>query len=272
MLEIRSGAMKLCWMIFLVASAACSEELPRATPEYGAFALADESGTHLIAIGGMPGAALVHRSLCTDGSDVPVRFERRQAGQEGESRQAPSRFHRLAGDVFRIVRGKVDVSASCFLVGNGWISRATVVPVTADHGALCGSLVEQQLSGSRGRAVARCFSLGRLAGRGQLVLTEFAREGRDALASVALLEGGRPLFGDYPAQFRGDREDLWRVDDGGVLSADGFNVVLVVRRGGRYALGVSWAGTEGRLLVLFASGSSNVLNRVIQDYWYQAPE
>jgi len=104
------------------------------------------------------------------------------------------------------------------------------------------------------------------------MLAEFARTGKDALASVVLMEGEHVLFGDYPATFRGDGDDLWRVDDGGLLSAEGFQVVLVARRGERYAVGVSWAGTEGRSPVLFASGGGNVFQRVIEDYWYQAPE
>jgi len=164
------------------------------------------------------------------------------------------------------------VAASCFLVGNGWVSGAAVVAVVAGNGGECGSAVEKQLGDSRGRAVVHCFAVGWLAGKGRLMLAEFARTGKDALASVVLMEGEHVLFGDYPATFRGDGDDLWRVDDGGLLSAEGFQVVLVARRGERYAVGVSWAGTEGRSLVLFASGGGNVFQRVIEDYWYQAPE
>jgi hypothetical protein len=65
---------------------------------------------------------------------------------------------------------------------------------------------------------------------------------------------------------------LWRVDDGGVLSPEGFEVVFAARRGQRYCLGVSWGGTEGRSLAVFDSGSGHVFNRVIEDYWYRAPE
>jgi hypothetical protein len=248
--------------------------LPRATAEYGAFALPDESGTRLIAIPGIPGAAAIRHAVCSNGSSVPVRYERRQAGQTNANRrQTPSQFDRLAGDVFRVLRGKVEVTASCLLAGTGWISGATVVAVKTDPtNRSCGTILEARLAAAKKRAVVRCFSLGRLEGEGEVVLAEFSRLGKDALASVVLMDRLRVLFGDYPADFRGDGKDLWRADDGGELSAEGFHVKFVVRRGERYALGASWDGTEGRSLALFISGGGNTFTRAMQDYWYQMPE
>jgi hypothetical protein len=266
--------MRVCWILALAAGGMAGQELPRATAEHGAFGLPDESGTRLIAVAAMPDAARVRTALCSDGSRVEVRFERRQAGlPDDDGRQVPARFNRMAGDVFRVVRGKVAVSASCFLVGNGWTTGVAVLPMreTGSHGA-CEGGVEARLAASRGRAVVRCFSLGRLEGERRVVLAEFARVGKDALASVVLMDGERVLGGDYPADFRGDGEDLWRVDDGGVLSAEGFQVVFVVRRGDRYMMGVSWAASEGRSLAVFVSDRENGFRRVIEDYWYQMPE
>jgi hypothetical protein len=103
-------------------------------------------------------------------------------------------------------------------------------------------------------------------------LAEFARAGKDLLASVIVIDAGRLWFGDYDAEYRGVGEDLWRVDDGGELSAKGFQMVFLAERGNQRAVGVSWAGTEGRALTLFVSGAGNGLKRVLEDYWYQMPE
>jgi hypothetical protein len=221
--------MKACWIVVLLAGQVCGQKLPTATAEHGAFAFPDESGTRLIVIAGMPEAARVRKALCSDGSSLPVRFEGRQVdGRDDDGRQVPSRFDRLAGDVFRVVRGKVGVAASCFLVGGGWISGATIFAVkSAEENGVCDSDAEARLARSRGRAVARCFSVGSLDRDRQIILAEFARLGKDALASVVLMDGNRILFGDYPAEFRRDGDDLWRVDDGGVLSAEGYQVVFV---------------------------------------------
>jgi hypothetical protein len=221
----------------------------------------------------MPGAEHVRNALCGNGRSVPVRFDHRQVERkDNDGRQLPSHFDKLGGDVFRIIGATVEVTATCFLVGNGWISGATVVPMqTAEQHAGCGNGVEARLAESKGRAVVRCFPLGRLGKEGRVVLAEFARVGNDALASVVMV-GGRLLFGNYSAEFRGAGADLWRVDDGGELSAEGFHVVFVAHRRDRFALATDWAGTEGRSLALFVSASGNGLNRVVEDYWYQLPE
>jgi len=103
-------------------------------------------------------------------------------------------------------------------------------------------------------------------------LGEFERSGQNALASDVLLDRDRLLFADYPATFRADGQDLWRVDDGGKLSPAGFQVVFVAQDGQQYGLALSWAGTEGRSLAVFLlSGSGSALDRVIDDYWYHTP-
>jgi hypothetical protein len=102
-------------------------------------------------------------------------------------------------------------------------------------------------------------------------LVEFARQDADALASVVLLDGGRAIRADYPAVFKGAGHDLWRADDGGVLSPEGFHVVFLLQRGTSYTLGVNWFGGEGASLAVFASNGDGQFTPVINDYWYQAP-
>jgi hypothetical protein len=264
---------KVCWILVLGAAGALGQGLPRATAQYGAFGLPDESGTRLICVRGMPQAARVRTAMCSDGSRVAVRFERGQAARGGDDgRQVPSRFDGMAGDVFRIVRGKVGLALSCFLA-NGWTSRATALPMqAAGKGVACGGELEGRIAALKGREVVRCFSLGQLPAGRRVVLAEFARMGKGALASVVLTDGERVMSADYPAEFRGEGEDLWRADDGGVLSPNGFEVVFVVRRGDKYGIGVSWAGTEGRSLQMFVSVGGKGFTRVIEDYWYQMPE
>jgi hypothetical protein len=266
--------MKTCFILILLAIGGCAQELPRSSAEYGAFALPDQTGARLIATAGMPHASDVRKAFCTDGRSVRVRFDHRQVERKGNSgRQAPSEFDKLAGDVFLVAGARVAVEASCFLVGNGWLTGATSLPLRASGDrAGCGDGVEARLAKAKGRAVTRCFALKRLGKAGQIVLAEFARAGTSALASTVVIDGERLYFGDYPAQFRGAGRDLWRVDDGGELSADGFEIIFVAQRGARQAVGVSWAGTEGRALALFTSASGNGLNRVLADYWYQMPQ
>ena len=79
------------------------------------------------------------------------------------------------------------------------------------------------------------------------------------------------MFADFHAEFRRPGEDLWRVDDGGVLSPAGLKIVCALQRGSWLALATAWAGTEGQSLSLWISEGSERFTQVIKDYWYQAP-
>jgi len=106
----------------------------------------------------------------------------------------------------------------------------------------------------------------------QVVLLEFERRGTDALASLVLLDGARTIFADVHAEFRRAGADLWRVDDGGVLSPQGMTIVCALQRGGWYALGTAWAAAEGQSLSLWISEGTDEFTKVVNDYWYQAPK
>lgn len=240
--------------------------------QHGAFGFPDPSGTRLLTVSDLVQPAMLHTAFCSDGRRFPVRFERRQAEREGHNgRQTPSNFDKLAGDVFAVLQGKIDAGASCFLASDR-LSSATLLPAELPDGASeCATDVRRRLAASRGRQVANCWLIARLPAARRLVLVEFSHRDKDALASLVLLERHRMIFADYPAVFRREGEDLWRVDDGGVLSAEGFRVVFLLQRGASYTLGVDWSRGEGASLAVFVSNADNRFIRVIEDYWYRAP-
>jgi hypothetical protein len=100
---------------------------------------------------------------------------------------------------------------------------------------------------------------------------EFEPLGRDALASLALADGDRATFADYPAEYREPGASVWRVDDGGELSPEAFEIVFALQRGAWTALGVSWAGAEGASMTVSISERGEPFREVLNEYWYQAP-
>ena len=244
-----------------------------ATAQHGAFAFADSSGGRLIAVANVPQPRLLHSAFCSGGKRFPVKFERVQAERAGnDGRQAPYNFDKLPGSVFTVVQGRVDERATCFLSSDSLLTSATDLSASlhADS-APCAPEVRRRFASARGRAVTNCWLVARLDAQRFLALVEFARQDRNALASVAFADRDRTTFADYTAQYRGPGQDLWRVDDGGVLSPEGVEIVFLIQRRSFDALGVSWAAGEGRSLAVFVSASDNQLTRVIDDYWYRAP-
>jgi hypothetical protein len=269
-----SGA--ICFLLY-AAAALPGQDLPRATGEYGAFAFSNFGGTHLLAASALPQAESVHQAFCTDGSRVPVRFDRQQIERANNGRQTPHNFDKLPGNVYAVLRGRIGrgqapVFMTCFIANASLLESATVLAVRPlAEPTECAKDVRTRLAAARRRPVVRCWRIARLPGVPSLVLAEFARQGTDALASIVLLDRDRTIFADYPAKFEKEGADLWRVDDGGVMTPEGFQVVFLLQRGSSYVLGLSWAGTEGESLAVKVSNDANQFLDVIHDYWYQAP-
>lgn len=253
------------------------QELPRATAQHGAFAFPDGNGTRLLAPSDLPQPDRVQDALCSDGRRVPVRFDRRQVERDNNGRQSPSNFDKLAGNVFTVLQGQVGGvqdtdSLSCFVTSTTLLSSATLLPARPlTESRECGADVRQRVARSRNRPVVRCWHIADLPAGRSLVLAHFVLRDTDALASMVLLDRDRSIFADYPAKYEKEGQDLWRADDGGVISPDGFQVVFLLQRGNSYVLGLSWAGTEGQSLTVAVSNDANRFTNVIVDYWYQAP-
>ena len=277
---IAQAATVVCTMVVLLtpATGLQSQVLPGGTAGHGAFAFPDPSGRRLLVVSDLARPELLHEAACSDGRRFPVRFEGRQIEREGTNgRQSPEVFDKVAGSVFTVLRGIIGQGSqigevSCFLAGDALRSSATWLPVERSDGSReCSSDVRRQLASSHSRPIVNCWPLAALPGNRRIVVAEFARRDKDALAGVVLIDRDRTVFADYPATFTGEGQDLWRADDGGELSPDGFRIVFVLQRGHTYVLGVSWAGSEGQSLAVFVSNSGNRFTQVIGDYWYQAP-
>ena len=133
-------------------------------------------------------------------------------------------------------------------------------------------LQRQRFATLRGRPVVHRSPLARLTPGKQVALLEFERRGKDALASLVVVDGSRTLFADLPAEFKGPGQDLWRVDDGGVLTPEGLQIVLRAAAWRLVRPGTAWQGAEGRVLSLWISEGGDRFTKVIDDYWYQVPD
>jgi hypothetical protein len=244
-------------------------ELPRATDSYGGFALPDPRGGRLLQGPDLARPQRLQVALCGGGRRAAVQFDRRQAERDNDGRQTGRNFDKLAGSVYTVLGNPLDPDAACFLPSEALLAGSTILGIAAAGGSgAC--LQRQRFATLRARAVVHCWPVARLADK-QVALVEFERRGKDALASLVVVDGSRTMFADFPAEFRGAGQDLWRADDAGVLTPEGLQIVCALQRGNFYALGTAWEGAEGRLLSLWISEGSERLTKVLDDYWYQAP-
>jgi hypothetical protein len=271
-MSMRAGLSAVCLSLLIGGvGGAQVRNLPSATEDHGGFGLQDPSGSRLLLLPTMARPELLKTALCSGGHRVPVQFARRKPeGANANGRQTSRNFDKLAGSVFTVLGNPVDPDALCFLASDSLLTGSTILSFTA--AAEPGTCPQPgRFATLRDRPVVHCWTIARMSPERQVVLVEFERREKDALASLVLVDGSRALFADIPAEFRGPGQDLWRVDDGGVLSPSGLKIVCALQRGAVYALGTAWAGAEGQLLSFWISSGTDRFTKVINDYWYQAP-
>lgn len=259
-----------CLSVLVVTGSVQIQDVPSASDEHGGFGLADERGGRLLLGPNLARPELLRAALCGGGRRVAVQFERRQVESANDGRQTGRNFDKLAGSVYTVLGNAVDPGAPCFLATERLLAGSEILSIAApDHPGAC--LERERVARLRDRPVVQCWPVARLASSAPVALLEFERRGKDALASLVVVEGSRTMFADLAAEFRGAEMDLWRVDDGGVLSPEGLTIVAALQRGGWFALATAWQGAEGRLLSLWISEGSEQFTKVVSDYWYQAP-
>ena len=269
-MTIRTGLAGLSISCVIVTGGLQVRDLPAATDSYGGFGLPDQRGGRLLQMTAQARPELLKTALCGNDRRVAVQFDRRQNEGTHDGRQTGRNFDKLAGSVYTVLGTNVDPAAACFLPSEAMLAGSVILSVAPPDGpGVC--VQRERFATLRDRPVVQCWPLARLTPDKQVALLEFERRGKDALAAIVVVDGSRTMFADVPTEFRGAGEDLWRVDDRGVLTPDGLRIVCALQRGGWLALGTAWQGAEGRLLSLWISQESDRLTKVINDYWYQAP-
>ena len=237
-----------------------------------AFAFPDEQGTRLLSTTDIAKPEMLQVAACSGGEQVPVRFERRQVeGPDSTGRQWPGNFAHTAGAVFRVAKGSISADATCLLAEESFFAGASLITLARPpEGARCSKAEYPTFQADKGRPVVGCWPIAH-SGATRVAIIEFSRRLSQALASLVVVDGERRMYVDYPADFKGPGADLWRVDDGGEIHADRFDVVFLFRRGSTYFLAVDWAGTEGKALSLHVSDDASQFREVVSDSWYRSP-
>ncbi len=238
-----------------------------------AFAFPNEQGTRLLATGEMSKPEIMRLALCSGGQQVSVQFERRQPeSPKTTGRQTPQNFAQTLGAVFRIIDGTVAADATCVVADESFLTGAAVVPLTRPmQTARCSKVAYPQLQSDKDRPVVACWPIAEGGSGVQVAIVEFSRRLTRALASLVVMDGDRRTYIDYPADFKGPGETLWRVDDGGEIHAEGFEVVFLLKRGATYVLAIDWAGAEGNALSVHTAEDGGQFQEVVTDSWYRSP-
>lgn len=256
----------------LALSTLAQQELPAVTSAHGGFGFPNPQGTEIIVLHDLPPATEARVAVC-DGRAVPIRFARRQTASATEpDRQSPSEFDRLPGTVFQVTQRSARAEDACFLAASRLLSGAQLIRAIALPAPVpCTPAERLRIASLRDRSLRACWKIATITPRGIVTAVEYVRVGRDALASLVVQTSGRNMMIDFPAEYQGDGQELWRAGDGGEFSPNGFRFPAIIRRGDTCFLALAWDGEEGSSLSFFESRPSTPTRQLLSDYWYRAP-
>jgi hypothetical protein len=104
-----------------------------------------------------------------------------------------------------------------------------------------------------------------------IIAVEFAAVDTNALASIVLAADSSLLFKDFPAVHQAAENSTWRVDDGGVFSAESLDILFVAPTSAGYLMATVWAGAEGDACELSVADSAASFRSLAKGYRYRSP-
>ncbi len=237
----------------------------------GSFAYVDSSGARLLALDSVPDPSAILGALCSEGLTLPVRYDRKQTRHTNDNgRQIASNFLNQRGDVFTITRRKAPPDKTCYLARDSALI-ANTRPATMREPLDCSPAQVTRLAAAKKRQVIHCWEIATAHTELRVLAVQFANIDSSALASLAIVGDTSLVFKDFPAVYDGSGESTWRVDDEGVFSPRGFDILFVAAMPYGYVMAFTWAGAEGESSELLLSDSTSNFRTLAKAYRYWSP-
>jgi len=210
-------------------------------------------------------------ALCSESPALPVRYDRKQARHANDNgRQIASNFLNQRGDVFTVTREKAPPDKTCYLSPDS-VLLATARPATMREPLDCSPAQVTRLATAKKRQVIHCWEIATAPTDLRVLAVQFANIDSSALASLAFVGDSSLVFKDFPAVHDGSGEGTWRVDDEGVFSPRGFDIVFVAAMPAGYVVAFTWAGAEGESSELLQWESGSAFRTLAKGYRYWSP-
>lgn len=237
----------------------------------GSFAFVDSVGKQLLALDSLANPSAIRGAICSGAVAFPLRYDHRATRQPNDNgRQVAANFDNQQGDVFDVRENKAPPNQTCYLAADSRLF-ASARAVTMRKPADCSSEQASRVAAAKRRQVIHCWTIASAPTHLAILAVQFADVDTAALASLAVVGDSSLFFKDFPAVRRANDESTWRVDDEGVFSPTGFDVLFVADLPDGFVFAFTWAGAEGEDSELLLADSAGNLRTLTKGYRYWSP-
>lgn len=237
------------------------------------FGFTNESGGLILMPGGLPEAANmadVNRAVGENGNILTIKYLKEQKRNENDNgRFTAQNFDNLEGYVFEIIQGAAKGNETYYLVNEGELNtKAVLKSREGDHSEI-DTAARAEIEKVKSRKIRSSWEIGKIDPDKTIYLILFEREGEDMLASIVMKAPDKIVFKDYPAKY--DASSTWRVDDGGTVYPNMFNILFAAKTENGMLLGLKWTAFEGENTVLLRENDGVFEELDIEASRYMSP-
>ncbi|MWV46999.1 hypothetical protein GRF59_25635 [Paenibacillus sp. HJL G12] len=215
------------------------------------FGYTDQTGKKILGLMGdpsqkHPSPKTLTSVLYAPGKQFSVTYVKHQAStRKSNGSQSAHNFINDEGELYRLTyaSNKLNVNESVLLMTKKAFEGHTLLSFQSVQKGKFSPTTIHAIEKAKNRKVASQGLIATTDKGTQIGLVKFAQGNGKPLASLVLVDKSGMVFEDFIGN--NDSQSTWRVDDGGEISAEYFNLLFASYSKAGYALGVEWYGAEG---------------------------
>lgn len=234
------------------------------------FGFSDEAGKNILAISDtLPEPGIYKKTIADNGALIPLKYVEQKNGVEDKDFQLTYyNFSNCGGYLFECNDGKVDYKKSIVMLSDRFLSTRKYIQNTSKENNPLGSEVLEKLKELKHKEVKSSFPLVKIDNNNSLYLVNFEIVNDTAMFSFVLVSPDKIVTKDNIAEF--DPYGTWRVDDGGIVKPEMFDILAVFESKLGIEVAINWIGAEGDY-VEYLIENGNQLEMGKNEYRYTMP-
>ncbi|RUT48087.1 hypothetical protein EJP82_02800 [Paenibacillus anaericanus] len=188
----------------------------------------------------------LNKAIGANGEVVPIKYLEWQEGNEelNNGRDLSINMANMPGYLFTVEEGSVQEDQTYYLINDAQFDTGALLAIQVKNELVSDEQLLSQLQAIHDRKIEQAWTLAEIEDTDELYLVHFETVGEEHLFSLVLKRGDKFIVKDYP-ETQKETTSVWRVDDGGEISADNFSMMFAVNTSDGILLSLNWWGFEG---------------------------